>query len=67
MATAVSEEYVYYGRDDNWGCRWDDPELGIPWPAGEAVLSERNAAFGSLADLRTVLGPKLTFSGETGA
>jgi dTDP-4-dehydrorhamnose 3,5-epimerase len=32
--------------------RWDDPELAIPWPLaqGEAELSPKDAAAGSLAD-----------------
>ena len=28
---SVSEAYEDYGPDDNWRCRWDDPELELPW------------------------------------
>lgn len=49
-----------YGMTDRWdpvhdefGCRWNDPALGIPWPA-ECVapeLSARDVEAGSLAAL----------------
>ena len=34
------------------GIRFDDPELAIPWPVapGEALVSAKDAAAGSLAD-----------------
>jgi dTDP-4-dehydrorhamnose 3,5-epimerase len=32
------------------GIRWDDPALGIAWPLGEASLSPKDAAAGTLAD-----------------
>lgn len=31
--------------------RWDDPDLQIPWPAGECTMSERDLAAGSWAAL----------------
>jgi dTDP-4-dehydrorhamnose 3,5-epimerase len=33
-------------------CRWDDPDLGEPWLAQPPVLSDSDAAAGSLAALR---------------
>ncbi len=48
---SVSEAYVDYGKDDNFGCKWDDPDLGIPWPFEKVVLSERARNFGLLKDL----------------
>lgn len=46
----------YYAPVHERGIRWNDPELGIPWPvaAAEATLSakdERYAGIGALADL----------------
>ncbi len=38
---AVSE---YWDPTDELGCRWDDPELEIPWPTETARVSERDAA-----------------------
>lgn len=49
---AVSEPYVDYGDDDNHGCHWSDPELGIEWPFEPSVVSERSDGFGTLAELR---------------
>jgi dTDP-4-dehydrorhamnose 3,5-epimerase len=34
------------------GLRWDDPAIGISWPASPAIVSERDAAFPVL-DART--------------
>ena len=42
---SVSESYNDYSADDNLGCRWDDKDLGIPWPFKEAVVSERAEGF----------------------
>jgi dTDP-4-dehydrorhamnose 3,5-epimerase len=36
---------------DELGCRFDDPDLGIPWPGHDFVLSERDRGAGTLADL----------------
>lgn len=52
---AVSESYVDYAEDDNWGCRWDDPDLGIDWPVAPRTISDRSQGFGSLSDLRAAV------------
>ena len=52
---AVSEAYVTYGLDDNNGCRWDDPELGIVWPSVPATISDRADGFGTVAQLRQLI------------
>jgi dTDP-4-dehydrorhamnose 3,5-epimerase len=49
---AVSEEYESYGPDDNHGCIWNDPDLGIQWPEFAPIVSERAAGFPTLAELR---------------
>lgn len=42
----------YYAPDMEGAVRWDDPDIGIDWPhAGEAVLSEKDAAAPILAEL----------------
>lgn len=48
---SVSEAYVDYGKDDNFGCQWNDADLGIPWPFDFVLLSERAKKFGKLKDL----------------
>jgi len=48
---AVSETYADYGADDNLGCHWSDPALGIPWPTTPTLVAERADAFPSLAML----------------
>jgi dTDP-4-dehydrorhamnose 3,5-epimerase len=42
----------YWDVADELGCRWDDPELGIEWPDVDPLLSDRDAALPSLAELR---------------
>ena len=50
---------VYWGEDDEFGCRWDDPALGIQWDAAAPLLSERDSDAGSLAALETRIQPLL--------
>jgi dTDP-4-dehydrorhamnose 3,5-epimerase len=45
----------YFDPSDELGCRWDDEELGIPWPRDDASFSERDAGLPSLSDLRQTL------------
>jgi dTDP-4-dehydrorhamnose 3,5-epimerase len=52
---AVSECYADYHPDDNQGCYFGDPALGLPWPDATPLLSERAAAFGPLG--RLIPGP----------
>lgn len=42
---------AFHEDSDENPCRWNDPGLGIPWPFAAPVLSERDAAAGSLAEL----------------
>ena len=51
----VSESFADYGSDDNFGCHWKDPALGIDWPFKTAIVSERADRFGSLSDLLKTL------------
>ncbi|MEL6142699.1 MAG: dTDP-4-dehydrorhamnose 3,5-epimerase family protein [Bacteroidota bacterium] len=53
---AVSESYVDYHKDDNWGCHWNSPDLGIPWPMDTAIVSERAQDFPTESALREALG-----------
>ena len=46
---------AYYSREHDRGIRWDDPELGIPWPAADPHISERDATLPPLATLREQL------------
>ncbi len=41
----------YWDPEDELGCRWSDPELGIPWSIQNPVLSARDAGLPSLARL----------------
>jgi dTDP-4-dehydrorhamnose 3,5-epimerase len=39
-----------YDGTDEHGFAWDDPEVGIQWPAGVPLLSERDRAAPSMAE-----------------
>jgi dTDP-4-dehydrorhamnose 3,5-epimerase len=59
----ISSRYVYglsacWSPADDTGCRWDDPELGIRWPASNPLLSPRDANAPSLADMRGMLAAR---------
>ncbi len=51
----VSEPHSQYGGDDNHGCHFADPELGLQWPAEPRWVSERALAFPRLGELREKL------------
>ena len=48
---AVSECYKDYHPDDNLGCQWSDPALGIAWPDRSSIVSPRSASFPTLKEL----------------
>ncbi len=43
----------YWDEGDEFGLRWDDPALALPWPAAtiDAVVSARDEAMPTLADV----------------
>jgi dTDP-4-dehydrorhamnose 3,5-epimerase len=48
LESAAEVEYFIstpYAPADAAGVRWDDPAIGISWPAEPAVISQRDAAF----------------------
>lgn len=42
----------YYDGSDELGVRYDDPALGISWPEGERLVSERDRTNPLLRDIR---------------
>lgn len=41
----------FFNPDDELGCHWADPDLGITWPIDDPTLSSRDESAGSLAEL----------------
>jgi dTDP-4-dehydrorhamnose 3,5-epimerase len=41
----------YYDGSDTHAVRWDDPDLAVPWPAIDPILSERDRHNPSLRDV----------------
>jgi dTDP-4-dehydrorhamnose 3,5-epimerase len=56
---------VLYGLSHGWdpsddlACRWDDPDMRIPWPVRSPALSDRDAAAPTLRELLAEIGPAL--------
>jgi dTDP-4-dehydrorhamnose 3,5-epimerase len=42
----------YYEPQDELGCHWADPALGIPWPCQHPELSERDKKAASLGEVQ---------------
>lgn len=53
---AVTHEW---DPEDELGCRFDDPALGIEWPSPTPVLSPRDEALGSLRQLSDAVNARL--------
>jgi dTDP-4-dehydrorhamnose 3,5-epimerase len=47
---------AYYGPGEDITVAWDDPELGIEWPAPVTIVSDRDRAGISWADYRASVG-----------
>jgi dTDP-4-dehydrorhamnose 3,5-epimerase len=47
---------TFYDRADEIGLRWNDPAVGIAWPLKDPLLSEKDAALPTLAELGQQLG-----------
>lgn len=42
----------YYDGDDEFGVRWDDPDVGMDWGISDPILSARDASCETLSQLR---------------
>lgn len=42
----------YYDRSDEGSILWNDPDLDIPWPLDNPILSSKDASADRLADLK---------------
>jgi dTDP-4-dehydrorhamnose 3,5-epimerase len=40
-----------YDKASERGVRWDDPDLAIPWPVEDPIVSDKDAALPFLAEL----------------
>ncbi|CAN5196246.1 dTDP-4-dehydrorhamnose 3,5-epimerase [soil metagenome] len=41
----------YWYPECERGVRWDDPDLGIPWPIAEPILADKDRRYPALAEL----------------
>jgi len=50
-ATFLYKVTDYYEPGDEYGIRWDDPDLRIPWPVTAPVLSDRDRTWPALREV----------------
>ena len=41
----------YYAPQDEYGIRWNDPDIGIDWPSEDFTISDKDASNGLLREL----------------
>jgi len=51
-----------YRPDDEGGLAWDDPDLAIPWPEADPLLSDKDRTYPRLRDLGPADLPDAPFS-----
>jgi dTDP-4-dehydrorhamnose 3,5-epimerase len=59
-ATVQYKVTDYYQLGDEYGIWWNDADLGVDWPQGEAILSDKDRDFPQLKDVPESLLPKIT-------
>ncbi len=42
---------TFYNPEDEFGIRWDDPELEIDWPGQEPIISEKDSKYPFLSQI----------------
>jgi dTDP-4-dehydrorhamnose 3,5-epimerase len=57
LLNAVSHTW---SKEDELGCRWDDPDLDLEWGCRDPVISERDRIAGSLEQLRAAVSERRT-------
>ena len=60
MSDVAQVEYKcsdFYRREQEFSVRWNDPELAIPWPISDPVLSDKDRDAPLLRDVRDRLLP----------
>jgi dTDP-4-dehydrorhamnose 3,5-epimerase len=73
LADVCYKHEAYYAPELEGSLTWDDPELAIPWPLPDPILSERDRTAPSLAEIRPSLtawfgdrGPSSEPAGSSG-
>lgn len=56
-ATFLYKVTAYYSKPSELTVKWNDPDIGIPWPTGEVVLSEKDKVGTPLHAIRPELLP----------
>jgi dTDP-4-dehydrorhamnose 3,5-epimerase len=52
-STHIYATTTFWDGTDELGCRFDAPELGLPWPDATPILSTRDAGAGDYAQMKS--------------
>lgn len=52
-ATLTYKLTDFYSQPSEFGVRWDDPDLGIPWPLHNPIVSSKDLSYPCLKDIPT--------------
>ena len=58
-AMVVYKVTDYYNPGDEYGIRWNDPDLGVDWTLTEGILSEKDRLLPRLKEVPEALLPKM--------
>lgn len=50
----------YYDPADGYGIVWNDPDLHVPWPVGNPIISEKDWSYSRLAEVPRELLPEFS-------
>jgi dTDP-4-dehydrorhamnose 3,5-epimerase len=59
-AMVVYKVTDYYNPGDEYGIRWNDPDLGVDWTLTEGILSEKDRLLPLLKEVPEALLPRMT-------
>jgi dTDP-4-dehydrorhamnose 3,5-epimerase len=53
----LTVESDFYDQSEEIPCRWDDKELGIPWPFTSPILSDKDAQAQTYQEMMAIIEP----------
>jgi dTDP-4-dehydrorhamnose 3,5-epimerase len=58
---------AFYAPEAEFGLRWNDPQLGIPWPLAVSEISSKDSAWPLLSESQATIRARMALPAEPGA